>query len=235
MLNEHLAQCNDLEGRLSSRHERVTDIQKKLQQQPEDKRPMTDAASQRVIEEALHTARAMGDFTKRHEKLQGEIEDHARRVRQVLTDLGLSTVEQLQSSQLLLAAEITSAEKEFGRLENEINSLHKEETDLKRHLQTQQRRQHELAAAGEVVTAQTLRAARVHRDHGWDLIHKAFIQRSENPESLAAQFDPNHPLPEAFENSQNEADRQADLLREGASEPPGWLSARCVSLKWKHD
>ena len=216
MLNEHLAQCDTLEGRLSSRHERVADILKKLQQQPEDKRPMTDAASQRAIEEALHTARTMGDFTKRHEKLQGEIEDHARRVRQGLTDLGLFAVEQLQGSQLLLGAEITSAENEFDRLEAEINSLHKEETALKHDLQAQQRRQHEFAAAGEVVTAQTLRAARVHRDHGWELIRKAFIQRSENPESLAAQFDPNHPLPEAFENSQNEADRQADLLREGA-------------------
>ncbi len=160
MLNEHLAQCNDMEVRLSSRHERVMDIQKKLQQQPEGNRPMTDAVSKRAIEEALHTARAMGDFTKRHEKLQGEIEDHARRVRQGLTDLGLSTVEQLQGSQLLLAAEITSAEKEFNRLETEINSLHKEETALKRDLKAQQRRQHELAAAGEVVTAQTLRAAR---------------------------------------------------------------------------
>ena len=216
MLNEHLAQCDTLEGRLSSRHERVADIRKKLQQQPEDKRPMTDAASQRAIEEALHTARTMGDFSMRHEKLQGEIEDHARRVRQGLTDLGLSAVEQLQGSQLLLGAEITSAENEFDRLETEINGLHKEETALKHDLQAQQRRQHEFAAAGEVVTAQTLRAARVHRDHGWELIRKAFIQRSENPESLAAQFDPNHPLPEAFENSQNEADRQADLLREGA-------------------
>ena len=216
MLNEHLAQCNDMEVRLSSRRERVTDIEKKLQQQPEGNRPMTDAVLKRAIEEALHTARAMGDFTKRHEKLQGEIEDHARRVWQGLTDLGLSTVEQLQGSQLLLAAEITSAEKEFNRLETEINSLHKEETALKRDLKAQQRRQHELAAAGEVVTAQTLRAARMHRDHGWDLIRKAFIQRSENAESLAARFDPDRPLPEAFENSQNEADRQADLLREGA-------------------
>ncbi len=216
VLNEHLAQCNDMEVRLSSRRERVMDIQKKLQQQPENNRPMTDGVSQRAIEEALHTARAMGDFTKRHEKLQGEIEDHARRVRQGLTNLGLSTVEQLQGSQLLLAAEIISAEKEFERLENELNNLREEETALKRHLQAQQRRQHELAASGEVVTAQTLRAARVHRDHGWDLIRKAFIQHSENPESLAAQFDPDHPLPEAFENSQNEADRQADLLREGA-------------------
>ncbi|SCX39968.1 YhaN family protein [Nitrosospira sp. Nsp1] len=216
MLNEHLARCNDMEVRLSSRHERVTDIQKKLQQQPEGNRPMMDAVLKRAVEEAVHTARAMGDFTKRHEKLQGEIEDHARRVRQGLTDLGLSTVEQLQGSQLLLATEITSAEKEFNRLETEINSLHKEERDLKRDLKAQQQRQHELAAAGEVVTAQTLRAARVHRDHGWDLIRKVFIQRSENPESLAAQFDPDRPLPEAFENSQSEADRQADLLREGA-------------------
>ncbi|MEO8991811.1 MAG: AAA family ATPase, partial [Nitrosospira sp.] len=185
MLDENLVQCNTLEGRLSSRQEQVTDIREKLQRQPEGKELPTEAALRQAIEEALHTAHAIGDFTKRHEKLQGEIKDHALWMRQGLTDLGLSTVEQLQGSQLLLAADIISAENEFGRLENEINRLDKEETDLKRDLKAQQRRQHELAAAGEVVTAQTLRTARVHRDHGWDLIRKAFIERSENAESLA--------------------------------------------------
>lgn len=215
-LEKHLAQCNSLEERLNWCRGQAAGIQKKIRQQTEDNCSTVDPALRQAIEEALRTAQTMGDFTKRYDKLRGEMDGYALRLRQALTDLGLPSVEQLQNSRPLFPAEVTATEQEFNCLETEINSLHKEEATLKHDLQVQQRRQRELAAIGEIITAQTLRAARAHRDIGWGWIRKAFILRSESPESLAPQFDPDHPLPEAFENAQSEADRQADLLREGA-------------------
>ena len=81
----------------------------------------------------------------------------------------------------------------------------------------QQRRHKSLSATGEVVTAETLRQARAVRDAGWQTIRSAFIDRpaqaapGHHPEALPAD------LPNAFERAQAQADRQADLLREGAT------------------
>lgn len=216
MLDEHLAQCRSLQERLNIRRERVSAIQQKLQQHAADSGSLVDLALRQAVEEAVRRAQTMGDFAERHDKLQCEIDGYALRLQQALTDLGFSSAQQLQNSRPLLAAEVTAAEQEINRFEAEINTLHNDETAIKRDLQEQQRLQQTLSAMGEVVTAQTLRTARARRDTGWGLVRKAYVLRSETPETLAPDFDPVRTLPEAFEASQNEADRQADLLREGA-------------------
>lgn len=216
MLDTHLAQYHTLQERLNIRRERVAAIQQKLRQSAASGGPLVSLALRQAVEATVRRAQALGDFAERQAKLQREIDGYALNLQRALTDLGFSSVEQLQNSRPLLAAEITTTELEFDRLEAENEALHIDATTIKRHLQEQQRRQQTLAATGEVVTAHTLRAARARRDAGWGLLHKTYILRSETSATLAAEFDPVRPLPEAFVAAQNEADRQADLLREGA-------------------
>ena len=52
----------------------------------------------------------------------------------------------------------------------------------------QRLRQRQLAAVGEVVTAETLRLARNRRDEKWTLIRQAYVERSRNPADLAREL-----------------------------------------------
>ena len=83
-------------------------------------------------------------------------------------------------------------------------------------LAEQRLRERGLAATGEVVTAETLRQARERRDLGWSLVRRTYVDGEGDPRTLGLGFDPDRPLPEAFEAAQAGADRQADLLRSDA-------------------
>ena len=67
-----------------------------------------------------------------------------------------------------------------------------------------------------MVTAETLRQARERRDLGWSLVRRSYVEGEGDPRTLGLGFDPDRPLPEAFEAAQAGADRQADLLRSDA-------------------
>lgn len=74
----------------------------------------------------------------------------------------------------------------------------------------------EFVAAGDIPTEAIVGEARAHRDRGWRLIRRAYIDSSEDVASEAAAFDPQRPLPEAYEHSIAKVDRLADELHAGA-------------------
>ena len=166
---------------------------------------------QQALSLALKQAQSLGDSEKRMAEWLGSCAAEQRKLDRTLAELRFTSAEQLTTLRVLAGSEIDAFERERAELSKRLalsaDQLLKMEADLL----TQRRRRTSLAAAGEVVTADTLKAARLQRDAGWLGIRAAYIDRT--PEAP----DPATPgLPAAFERSQSDADRQADLLREGA-------------------
>nr|WP_315203779.1 AAA family ATPase [uncultured Albidiferax sp.] len=188
---------------LAQQQERLAQLDTQLAQTPEHRSPVPPALLA-AVESALQRALALGlgvdDMLQRQAEAQRETDALDQRIQRALAELRLPHVAALQAARPLLLADIARAEKAQADGALQAEALRKEDADLQRERSTQQRRQQQLAAVGEVVTAQSLQAARQQRDARWQDVKQAYA-----PFTLAA-----------FEPTQTEADRQADLLREGA-------------------
>ena len=168
---------------------------------------------------ALEQARSLGDAPLRLLGLQAGLVTEQRKLDASLRDMGLPSPGQLTLSRWLAVAEIDAWERERSELLKQAALYESRIEQLQTDLALQHRRGKRLAATGEVVTADTLRQAREARDTSWQAIQAAFI----NPGSAAATAGKaldggtiTDALPAGFEQAQAQADRQADLLREGA-------------------
>lgn len=169
---------------------------------------------QQALSLALAQAQSLGDAPRRLAEQQAALQADQRRLARALADLGLDSPEALQASRWLVAAEIDAHEHARHGLGQRLalgqSDIHKLQTDLA----AQQLRHKALSATGEVVTADTLRQARAARDALWQAVCSGLLDR------LAADVPgvpPTAELAPAFERAQAQADRQADLLREGAA------------------
>ena len=164
---------------------------------------------------ALAQAQSLGDAQARQAGLQADIDTGQRNLDRCLADLGLASLAQLSNSRWLAATEIDGYEREGGELLAQAALNQSRLKQLRADLAAQQRRRGTLAATGEVVTADTLRQSRIARDEGWKAIRAVFIERQAKTGSGDVSGRRSD-LPGEFEHLQGEADRQADLLREGA-------------------
>lgn len=165
---------------------------------------------------ALGQAQSLGDAQKRLADLQGGLNAEQRKLDGALMDLGLESLEPLARSRWLASAEIDGYERERSELLKRAALSESRLDELKTDLAAQQRRSKTLAASGEVVTADTLRLARALRDEGWQTIRAVFINPKTATDKDWSAPTPEDALPNQFEHAQAQADRQADLLREGA-------------------
>jgi exonuclease SbcC len=112
-----------------------------------------------------------------------------------------------------LEAQIAQAKQDLTEIEAQLTKWRDESERVARDLDGQRLRQRQLAAEGEVVTAETLRQARAKRSEEWTAIRRTYIDKTSGTDQLALGFDATKALPETFESAVGEADRQADLLR----------------------
>jgi exonuclease SbcC len=188
---------------LAQQQERLAQLDTQLAQTLEDAPPVPPALLA-AVESALQHALALGlgvdDTPQRQTEAQREMDAVEQRLQRTLADLRLPTAAALQAARPLLLADIALAEKNQADYATLTEALRKEDADLQRERSIQQQRQQQLAAVGEIVTAHSLKTARDQRDACW-----VEVKTTYGLATLAA-----------FEPTQTEADRQADLLREGA-------------------
>jgi uncharacterized protein YhaN len=170
-----------------------------------------DALLQQALSLALKQAQSLGDAEKRLTDWIASCKTEQRKLDRNLADLSFTCVEQLTASRGLAASDIDTYERECTEWGKRLALNIVQATQIDLDLQTQQRRLTSLAAVGEVVTADTLKNARLQRDAGWHGIRAAYIDRVPAAPDLSTLG-----LPASFERLQGDADRQADLLREGA-------------------
>ncbi|MDQ3061121.1 MAG: AAA family ATPase [Pseudomonadota bacterium] len=171
-------------------------------------------ALQQALAVALAQAQPLGDAPQRLADLQATVSAGQRRLARDLSDLGLASLDALTASRWLAPAEMDACEHERRDLQQQAALSQNNFKNLQADLAEQQRRHKSLSATGEVVTAATLRHARTVRDASWKAIRGALMDQPPGDEPAKAVASE---APHAFERLQEEADRQADLLREGAA------------------
>jgi len=167
---------------------------------------------QHALSQAMALAQALGDGDKRLGAMKLSLDAEQRKLDQSLADLALPSAQQLTASRSLPMAQIDAYERERSDLLEKLARDAEKTQDKENDLAEQQRRHKGLAATGELVTADTLKLARTVREQGWQEIRRVFV----DPDTATPTAEEKDGLPKAFEHSQQDSDRQADLLREGA-------------------
>ena len=215
-LNDRLQTIGRLSERLAGNRQRAQELEEALSAEAEEAPALPEPAIRQSLAEALRRAQALGDVGRRRGELYRQIGDLESRLIQSLSDIGADSEQELRRAHPMLEAQIAQARQESAEIEEAERDARRDDQQLERDLEQRRLEQRQLAAEGEVVTAETLRLARERRDDGWTRVRKAYVDRTENAAKLSRAFDANRPLPDAFEAAQEEADRQADLLRADA-------------------
>ena len=220
-LDDHLIQVSRLGERLDGYRQRAEMLDQALRPDIDQPTVLVDQAVMQRLAAAVRTGQSLGDVVRRTTDADRQLRELDRKLEQALSDLGVVSDSALRRTQPVLEAQITLTKQNLAELDEQLKKMRDEQQLVGRDLDSQQLRQRQLAAEGEVVTAETLRRARSRRDEGWALIRSAYIEQTQNAADLAHAFDPAKPLPEAFEATMSEADRQADLLRADAKRAAG--------------
>lgn len=215
-LESRLSETDRLGERLDFNRQRAADLEQAGNADAEEAPALPDPVALQSLVTALRRAQALGDVGRQKADLDRQGAAVESQLTQLLSDLGAESAQALRGAHPLLEAEIGRTRRALAEVDEAMRQRRDEDAKLARDLEAQHLRQRQLAAAGEVITAETLRLARTRRDEGWARIRQAYVERSRNPDQLARAFDPARGLPEAFESAQGEADRQADLLRADA-------------------
>jgi DNA repair protein SbcC/Rad50 len=211
-LAQRLATLDSLQQRASALAAQMSSLDEQLSVHASESAPRIDDSQRQRVERSLHQAQALGNVRQRLNDFDQQISTAAAEVRQRLPELGQASVDALKRTCPLLESEIGQAREELALTRSEIDRHIDTEEKLKIDLGEQRLRERKLAASGELINAESLKAAREHRDAGWTLIRKAFIELTVDPAAVGPTFDDRHALPEAFEIAQRESDRQADML-----------------------
>ena len=215
--NEHsaaeqaLEQLQEAENKLHHAIERQSELaqrEKQLQQQAQHAVP---AALQQALSMALQRAQSLGDAPQRCAELLRTSTADKSKLLHTLKKMGLSSADLLQSVGHVASASIDAHEQAQAAWQRAATRHQDQSQELEKDLAVQQRRLIGLGAAGEVVTATTLQQVRKLRDQSWYGVRASCIDAFQ-----VADLSARTALAQSFERAQREADRQADLLREGA-------------------
>ena len=238
VLDRHLQERNRLEERLDGYRRQADGLEQAAKRSETDTIVLPDLAARQLLASALRQAQALGDVARKTADFDRQIGEFGSLLQQALSDLGTQSADTLRSSRPMLESEIADTKQELLSLDEGLRALGDEEERLSLDLEAQRLRQRQLAAEGEVVTADTLRRAREQRDAAWKLVRRVYVEGVSDVEIAGVEaFDPERPLPEAFEAAQGEADRQADLLRADTRRAAGFeeCSARIDQMERRRE
>lgn len=103
----------------------------------------------------------------------------------------------------------------YGEIEEERRRLEKDRHNAETELQAIKTDIKKIEYGGEVPSEEELGQTRARREHGWHLLRRRWLDGDDvTAESQA--YDPEHPLPDAYEGLVNQADLVADRLRHEA-------------------
>lgn len=207
--SESLDQARDLVGarqQLETARRKLTQLNDQWRAQSLE---VPDAVLQATLSERLQRAQALGDVSQRIASLEQAHRTAQRQLERDLEALGLSTVAQLATVRGLSLVDIDAHERAHAELRQELAALMARRESTEGDLRVQTERHHKLSAVGEVVSADTLRQARAQRDTLWLGVRAVLEEGAEADPDRAT-------LSQRYAQASTEADRQADLLREGA-------------------
>ena len=167
------------------------------------------------LQASIDTVKTLGNLEERYQEGLQDVDTLKDQVLADISALGLGTtsIENFQALQVPLQETVTRFDQERTDLENEKNSLSAQITSAKVKTDQLVKERNNIEASGDITTQTQLKETRDWRDKGWHIVRQAYIEKEIEPESPMAQFDENHPLPEAYELAVANSDHIADLLR----------------------
>ncbi len=169
------------------------------------------------LSKAIKTALRIGDIDQQINDLTSQIDTGKKLCQTELKKAGLWSGElaQLFEAPLPLAETARRYDTLFSEIETQSRQLEKDHNKSKDDLKTATTDYKEMIYGGEVPTEQNLVESRRKRQQGWQLLRRQWID-GQDISTEAEQYDPAHPVHDAYERHVDQSDRIADRLRREA-------------------
>ncbi|MCP3889652.1 MAG: AAA family ATPase [Desulfobulbaceae bacterium] len=171
----------------------------------------------RELNLAVKLARKAGDIDTKIDKVRNDIEQGQRECLTELKRIGLwsGDLSALMELALPLSETVQQFEQKYSEFGDERRLFAKERKDALKELKTAETELKKLEYGGEVPSENDLHDTRGNRDKGWQLLRRQWLG-NENVSKESQIYDPEKPLPDAYEGLVNQADVIADRLRNEA-------------------
>ncbi len=209
---------------LIAEHSKRSTVLEGLQVQGSDKQQSLSEAERQLaefptrrdlsqLEAALEAVTAEGDLERRLTESGLTYEAEQTHLMDQIASLWRGALDRFERLAVPLRTQVQQFEQEAAEITSERHLIEERITTLSRDRQTLASQQAVLVSTGEVPNHEQLESARQRRDQGWQLIRQGYIDQTADVSKRASDYDPDRPLPEAFEHTITRADRLADLLR----------------------
>lgn len=206
-ISQHVGQAK--KQRKGSEQE-LKEVEKSLLAIPEQK-------DHRGLNVAVKLARKAGDIDSKIDKARSDIEQGQRECLTELKRIGLWSGDlfSLMELALPLAETVQQFEQTYSELGDERRVLAKERKAALKELKSAETELKKLEYGGDVPSENDLHDTRGKRDKGWQLLRRQWLA-DENVSAESQNYDPEKPLPDAYEGLVRQADVIADRLRNEA-------------------
>ncbi|MBO6560488.1 MAG: AAA family ATPase, partial [Nisaea sp.] len=207
-----IAQSNRLDVKLASARDELEQIEAAVRQaerQLEDAGSPVDPAAAAA---AVKSASELGNTAARHAQANRALKETEEELLAALSGLGRWSLGADE-----LAKTLFPSGDAVARLGQALNRLDREQEALTDERERKLAEQRDLdgqlvalQAGGEVPTPEALRTAREHRDDGWRLIRRRYVEDADVPEQALAEFGGDAGVAEIYEGAVHHADFLAD-------------------------
>lgn len=211
---KELIKCKEpLEARLESSNNTYNDAETRcetLQQEIDGLGKVMEAGPLAAV---IQTIRNKGDLQTELKRTQGELSRLNREIDNGLNSLQpwTGSVEELTNLTFPQTATIQGHDKEFEALKGRKEETIAEEERLQGELNDRELEKAQLLRDKQAVSLEQLEEARKHRDKGWDIIRRKYIDNDLVSDEEMSRFKDNMPtITEAYEKSLKSADVLAD-------------------------
>lgn len=171
-----------------------------------------------ALSQAIESARRAGDLEQAEAEAQKRLKRHTADCQRELAALGIWTgdLETLRHAPLPVAATIERFSVELQTLDETQRTLAKTHADVCAERQRIDETLRAFALAGSVPSENALDQARTHRDQGWRLLKRQWLDGADVT-AEASDYGAGQALPTVFEASLSHTDEIADRLRREAA------------------
>ena len=167
--------------------------------------------------QAVKLAQKIGDIDEQLEKNRSDLELSKKECLEELKRIGRwsGDLSALMELSLPLSETVQQFEKGYGEIADENREIGKNSRNYEKELKTAQTEVKKVEYAGEVPSEEELAQTREKRQLGWQLLRRQWLDQEDVTEESQF-YDPEQPLPDAYEGCVGKADLIADRLRREA-------------------
>jgi uncharacterized protein YhaN len=193
--------------------EKVKELERSLQKREGEKKRLEPKEVADLIR-CLNRARKEGSPEEELRKTQSDADVLVKTLKSKLDSMGLwhGTFDELLHLPLPLEETIRSFEENYSKVRNRADEVEKAVKEDEKKLADYRKQLSTVEFADDVPTQNSLEEARRHRQRGWYLVRRAWLEGVRDEEEERA-FCGEHPLELAYELSVDSADKTADRLR----------------------